>query len=193
MSGEIAFGSGADGARGALFAIAGTMITVIGVVFSLTNVVLQAAAAQFTPRVVRTFTGDRGTQIVLGVFLGTFAYSLLVPRTIRSPSDQEITGAFVPDTAVAVAILLALVRVGFLIYDIDHLARSVQDVGILKRITHDTLVLIEEEAAALAAHQQLHILAWHAQAEPGATVGSTGDGYLQAVDRGLLLALAEER
>jgi uncharacterized membrane protein len=52
---------GADGARGVLFAIAGTTLSVLGVVFSLTIVVLQIASAQFTPRVMRNLTGDRGT------------------------------------------------------------------------------------------------------------------------------------
>ena len=79
---------GADGARGVLFAIAGTTLSVLGVVFSLTVVVLQIASAQFTPRVMRNLTGDRGTQVVLGVFLGTFTYALLVLRAVRSPGEN---------------------------------------------------------------------------------------------------------
>jgi uncharacterized membrane protein len=80
---------GADGARGVLFAIAGTTLSVLGVVFSLTIVVLQIASAQFTPRVMRNLTGDRGTQVVLGVFLGTFTYALLVLRAVRSSARTE--------------------------------------------------------------------------------------------------------
>lgn len=74
---------GADGARGVLFAIAGTTLSVLSVVFSLTVVVLQIASAQFTPRVMRTLTGDRGTQVVLGVFFGAFTYALVVWRLDR--------------------------------------------------------------------------------------------------------------
>jgi uncharacterized membrane protein len=61
---------------------------VLGVVFSLTVVVLQIASAQFTPRVMRNLTGDRGTQVVLGVFLGTFTYALIVLRAVRSPGEN---------------------------------------------------------------------------------------------------------
>jgi len=80
---------GADGARGVLFAIAGTSLSVLSVVFSLTVVVLQMASAQFTPRVMRNLTGDTGTQIVLGVFFGTFTYALLVLRAVRSPGEAD--------------------------------------------------------------------------------------------------------
>jgi uncharacterized membrane protein len=49
------FGGGAEGARGVLTAIAGTMIGVAGTVFSITIVALQLASSQFTPRVLRHF------------------------------------------------------------------------------------------------------------------------------------------
>ena len=139
---------GADGARGVLFAIAGTTLSVLGVVFSLTIVVLQIASAQFTPRVMRNLTGDRGTQVVLGVFLGTFTYSLLVLRAVRSPGEDGGGAGFVPVTAVAVAIGLALVSIAFMIYTINHVARSVQVAVIIKRVTHDTLDLLDEPLAA---------------------------------------------
>ena len=69
------FGGGAEGARGVLQAIAGTMITVPALVFSITVVSLQLAASQLSPRVLRTFMGDRGNQTVLGFFIGTFTYA----------------------------------------------------------------------------------------------------------------------
>jgi uncharacterized membrane protein len=79
-----AFGGSPEGASGVLSAIASSIITVTGVVFSVTIVALQLASSQFTPRVLRQFTADRANQIVLGVFIGTFTYTLLVQRTIRS-------------------------------------------------------------------------------------------------------------
>jgi uncharacterized membrane protein len=56
----------ADGARSILGAIAGSMITVAGVVFSITVVVLALAASQYTSRVLNNFLRDRMTQTVLG-------------------------------------------------------------------------------------------------------------------------------
>ncbi|MBA2243389.1 MAG: DUF2254 domain-containing protein, partial [Gemmatimonadetes bacterium] len=117
-------GGGAEGARGVLSAIAGGLITVTGVVFSVTIVALQLASSQFTPRVLRNFTADRSNQLVLGVFIGTFTYTLLVLRTVRSPTpDQE---AFIPRIAVALAVGLVLLSIAFLIFFINHAARSIQ-------------------------------------------------------------------
>ncbi|RPJ23280.1 MAG: DUF2254 domain-containing protein, partial [Planctomycetaceae bacterium] len=103
------FEGGAEGARGVLGAIAGGVITVTGVVFSITIVALQLASTQFTPRVLRGFMADRANQVVLGVFIGTFIYTLLTLRAIRSGTENG--AAFVPGLSVAVAILLALISV----------------------------------------------------------------------------------
>src|SRR5688572_5827070 len=78
------FEGGAEGARGVLTAIAGTMITVATTVFSITIVALQLGASQFSPRILRGFTRDRGNQLVLGTFIATFVYTLLVLRTVQS-------------------------------------------------------------------------------------------------------------
>src|SRR5690606_11250439 len=113
-----------DGARGVLSVIAGGLVTVTGVVFSVTIVALQLASSQFTPRLLRNFTADRTNQAVLGVFIGTFTYSLLVLRAIRSEGPDE--PVFVPRVAATVAVALVLVSIGFLIYFIDHASKSIQ-------------------------------------------------------------------
>jgi hypothetical protein len=87
------FGGRADGAKSVLESISGSIITVTGVVFSVTIIALQLASSQFTPRVLRQFMADRGNQLVLGVFIGTFTYTLLVQRTSAARSTGE---EFVP-------------------------------------------------------------------------------------------------
>ena len=77
------FGAGAEGARGMLTALATSMITVAGVVFSITIVALSLASSQYSPRLLRNFMNDRPTQVVLGALVGIFAYCLVVLRTIR--------------------------------------------------------------------------------------------------------------
>ncbi|MGQ0606875.1 MAG: DUF2254 family protein, partial [Chloroflexota bacterium] len=92
----IVFSAGPEGARATLQAIAGSVITVAGVVFSITIVALQLTSTQFSPRVLRNFLRDRPNQLVLGTFMGTFTYCLLVLRTIRS--EDELRGdPFVPN------------------------------------------------------------------------------------------------
>ena len=119
--------AGAEGARGMLAAIASSMITVAGVAFSVTIVTLSLASTQYTPRILRNFMRDRANQFVLGVFVGIFAYCLVVLRTIRA-ADEELA-AFVPLLAVFFAVLLALVGIGFL--DLLHPPHGGIDSGVI--------------------------------------------------------------
>jgi uncharacterized membrane protein len=131
------FRGGAEGARGVLTAIAGGLITVTGVVFSVMIVALQLASSQFTPRVLRNFTADRGNQLVLGVFIATFTYTLLVLRTVQASGQEE--EPFIPRLGVTIGVVLVLVSIGFLIFFINHSARSIQVATILDRVTRRTL------------------------------------------------------
>lgn len=62
-------------ARGVLIVVSATMITTIGIVFSLTVLSLQIASSQFSVRLLRTFLRDVPNQVVLAIFACTFAYS----------------------------------------------------------------------------------------------------------------------
>jgi len=142
------FGAGADGARGMLSTIAGSIITVAGVAFSLTIAALAQASSQYTPRVLRTFMGDRSSQVVLGTFVGIFAYCLVVLRTIRGGDE----GAFVPPIAVLGGFLLALVGVGVLVFFIHHTASGLQASTILAHVRRTTETAIDTVFPVELAH-----------------------------------------
>src|SRR3984893_4551690 len=76
---------GPDVARQILIAIAAAVITVAGVVFSITILVLQLASQQFGPRMLRNFIRDLGTQASLGAFVATFVYSILALQAVSDP------------------------------------------------------------------------------------------------------------
>ena len=183
------FGGGAEGARGVLAAIAGTMITVTALVFSITVVALQLAASQLTPRVLRSFMSDRGNQVVLGFFIGTFTYALLVLRAVRAPLEEQ--GAFVPAVSVTVAIVLALASVGLLIYFIHHAANSMRVSVVVDRVARSTLDLADELYPAATGERQPTPPNTRSRAEGSAVpVRSDEAGYLQAVETDALLDLA---
>ncbi|MGZ8414116.1 MAG: DUF2254 domain-containing protein [Gemmatirosa sp.] len=185
------FGASADSSRAMLSAIAGAMITVAGLAFSLTMVAVTQASSQYTPRILRNFMRDRGNQVVLGVYVGVFAYSLLVVRTIRSGEE----GRFLPSLAVVLGIALAMLSVGVLIYFVHHIASSLQASTIVQRVTHETLDAIdrlfpagvgeeassEEEALAITALDR----------ERWRPVSARATGYVQALDGKGMLRLAE--
>jgi len=110
------FGAGAQGARDMMSTIAGSMMTVVGVTFSMILVVLALASSQYTSRILRNFMRSRITQVVLGIFAGIFTYCLIVLRTIRDGVD-----AFVPNLAVFFGFVMALGGVGALMFFIHHM------------------------------------------------------------------------
>src|SRR5665647_3879874 len=70
--------------------IAGSMMSVVGVTFSIILVVLALASSQYTSRILRNFMRSRVTQVVLGIFAGIFTYCLIVLRTIRAVSYTHL-------------------------------------------------------------------------------------------------------
>ncbi|MEI7033314.1 DUF2254 domain-containing protein [Streptomyces pratensis] len=118
------FGGGAGAARTVLEAIAGSLISVTALTFSLTVVTLQLASSQFSPRLLRTFTADRYVQTTLALFLATFTYALTVLRTVRTGDDGRVM--FVPQVSVTVAFLLTLASVLGLVLFLSHLAREIR-------------------------------------------------------------------
>lgn len=189
----LTFTGGAEGASSLLGAIAGSMITIAGVVFSMTLVALSLASSQLGPRLLRNFMRDTTTQVVLGTFVATFLYCLLVLRTIRRA--EEIL--FVPHLSVTLGVLLAVVSVGVLIYFIHHVSVSIQANEIVARIGKELIEEIE-----LLFPENIGRGAPRIPREPPNTdflerfdrearpIGSTGDGYLQFIDGDELMALA---
>lgn len=174
------FGGGAAGARSLLQVIAGSLITVAGTVFSLTIVALQLASGQFTPRVLRTFTGDRAVQFVLGIFIGTFTYCLLLLRSVRLDSQER--AGFVPAVSVTVAVVLALASIGSLVFYIHRIASSIQVTTVLARVLADALAAIDRNRAALpddAASLRARVDA--IRVGQGATIRAERSGYLRFV------------
>jgi uncharacterized membrane protein len=133
------FGAGAAGARGMLATIAGSMMTVVGVTFSMTLMTLALASSQYTSRILRNFMRDRVTQVVLEIFAGIFTYCLIVLRTIRGGDDI----AFVPSLSVAVSVVLAIGGIGALIFFIHHIAASIQASSIIASVAAETLVAVD--------------------------------------------------
>lgn len=186
------FGAGAEGSRGLLSAIAGSMITVAGVTFSITVVALALASSQYTSRILANFMRDRANQAVLGVFVGVFAYSLVVLRTIRGGED----GLFVPALAVLVALVLALVAIGFLIFFIHHIAASIQANSIIETTARETRRAIDRlfpSGVGVSAAAPLDEQPSDGAPREWAQIPAAKTGYVQRVDGDVLFDIARAR
>ena len=192
-------GSG-EGAGVLLSAIVGSMITATSITFSMTLVALTLTASQYGPRLLQNFMRRPGSQIVLGTFLATFIFSLLVLRSVQVNGDAAV----VPHLSVTVAILLALASVGVLIFFIHHIAKAIQADTIIGQVYGDLLASIDRmfpeqigkggatDGNAAPSENIPCEAALHRYMHEGLPVHSPSTGYLQTVDAEGLLELAKE-
>jgi uncharacterized membrane protein len=181
--------------RQVLIAIAAAVITVIGVVFSITILALTLASQQFGPRMMRNFVRDIGNQVTLGIFVGTFVYSVLALGSIDSLSP-----AFVPHLSTSVAEALLLLDLGVLIYFIHHIAKSIQLPEVIAGIARDLISSIDAEFPdAVGAANEPTVRRQAGKSVPdllklieehGAAVPSQVSGYIQYVGYSQLVGIA---
>lgn len=180
-------GGGAQGAGDVLGTIASSMITITGVVFSMTLVALSLASSQLGPRLLRNFMADTVNQVVLGTFIATFLYALVVLRAIRH-ADEAL---FVPHVSVSLAMLLAVASLGVLVYFIHHVALSIQANHAVTQIGEELAERVDDLfPAAVGKANGLSTQATELSVEDAQPVLATADGYLQLIDVEGLMAYA---
>jgi uncharacterized membrane protein len=174
-----------------LSGIATSMITVAGVTFSITIVAVTQASSQYTPRILRNFMRDRANQVVLGIFVGIYAYCLVVLRTIRGTDGL----LFVPSVAVMVGVLLAILGIGVLIFFVHHIATTLQASDITARIMRETVGVAERlhhvgDASDARGGREDELAA--VPAEAWRPVVAPATGYVQYVDVDLMVRIARQ-
>jgi uncharacterized membrane protein len=186
---------GPEGAMTLLSTIAGSMITIAGVVFSITIVALTLASGQFGPRLLGNFLRDRGNQIVLGTFVATFLYCLLVLRTIHVDPN-----GYTPYWGTLAGLILAVCSLGVLIYFMHHIAVSIQAPNLIAAVYGE----LEEDLSRLFPEHlgkgekknenrtNIPQLMERIEKE-GMEIRAQIGGYLQAVENKALMEMAREQ
>lgn len=182
---EELFSRNPDAIRTALSVVASSILTFTALVFTMTMVVVQQASNQLSPRVVRNFLEDRMSQITLGVFVGTFAYSLLVLRDVRSPLEGD---AFVPGVSVALVFVAVFASVAMFVSYLSHITDSLQVSTVVQRISRETEKAIER----LYSSGPSKSIGLPSKAEGQAVTWDGDSGVLRHVDRNALADLARE-
>jgi uncharacterized membrane protein len=183
-----------DDARVMLVGIATTVLTTAGVVFTLLTLPLSTVAAQYGSRLLRVFLGDRTTQFVLGMFVGTFVYCLAAATTI-APVEIEPDA---PQLTVTVGLALMMATFGTLILLVQHISIMLQAPNIAAAAGAELLDVVgvenpEESGASdnpTQNGQSARITMMEAEAY---TVRARHVGYVQTLDPEILLTLAREK
>ncbi|WP_336922045.1 DUF2254 domain-containing protein [Aquipuribacter sp. SD81] len=189
---DVLYRVGADGSRTLLSAIAGSVLGVASTTFSITIAVMALTSSSFGPRLVRNFMADRGNQVVLGTYLATFLYSLLVLRAIRTLDGTAAEEPFVPHLAVNGAVVLAVASIGLLVWFIHHISDSIQVWTLARRVREDLRHAVDDLYPARSGAGPAPRAAEGPEGPVSLKVRAAGTGYVVGVDVDDLVATAAE-
>lgn len=188
-----------DSAQALLSTIAGSVIGVAGVSFSITMVAVSFASGSFGPRLIGNFMRDRGNQVSLGVFIGSFIYALLILREVRSADGSDGAEAlveFVPQLSISVSVALAIACMFVLIYFIHHVPETINIERIIARLGADLKTGVSERFPQSYSNEETKGIDQNwidtVEQEDAQTIKYVAEGYIQAVDMAALRHIADE-
>lgn len=167
-------------ARSVLSVIGSSTLTVAGIVISFLALTIQLAASNYSPRLVPRFLNDKFQQAVIGLIVGTFAFSVTSLADLGNTFDDGSSPALAANMAIVLALLSTIGIISF----IDRIARHLRIDDTIQRIS----IATEKSFASRSE-----------SAEPGGMEGSgsfdeSGEGIVIPSDRlGWLLKIDTER
>lgn len=192
-TGEFMRPMGVEGARLLLATVAGAILSVAGVAFSVTIVAVSFASANYGPRLIGNFMSDRTNQIVLGVFVATFVYCITVLAMVQGAGEDGQVPAFVPQLSLLVALALTLASIGALILYIHHIPESLDIMNLAASIGSDlrrSIAKMHEEDTVERGDAAVEA-ATAARAGHDRVLEAESSGYVQNFDLRELQRIAE--
>lgn len=191
--GKYFFVANADSARSILSTISGAMIGVAGTVFSITLVALTLASSQFGSRLIKNFMYVRLNQVVLGSYIATYIYCLLVLNTIKT--NDSFT--YIPSLSILIALLTAVINIILLIVFIHKIAVSIQAENVItdisEAISKNVKVLFPEKMGEASDEEQtLDLEELKKKYEEELSVIAPKGGYVQYIDSEVLIELVQK-
>ena len=181
-------------ARQLLTTIAGSMLGVAGVTFSVAVASVAYVSGQYGPRLLSDFMRDTGNQVTLGTLIGTFVYCILVMRGVRSAPEGG--AEFVPQIALLGGLVLGLMSLIVLIYFLHHVPESIHISNVIarigRRLRHEMDARFPHAVGAGAETEAMEAEVVRALSGASEPVASTKGGYITALDEQTLMEAAAE-
>jgi uncharacterized membrane protein len=180
------------GASDMLTVIAGSMIGVASTVFSITIAAVAFASGNYGPRLLTNFMEDRGNQLSLATFIGTFVYAVVVLRSVRGEEESSSNGVatalpgFVPQLSLLVAFGLMGLSIVVLVYFLNHIPASIQINTVLQGIGKRLLNDIERDFPERGKGAE------EGEAPEGPRIAADQSGYIQLIEYDALADAARE-
>ena len=171
---------GLENARLILGTIVGSIFSLMVFSFSMVMLVLNSASSTLSPRVIPGLITQKSHQVVLGVYLGTIIYSLILIINIQSKEAEY----HIPTLGILLSMIFSILCLGMFIYFIDSISRSIQVDNILQRIFRKTKHQIQKAGIAEKPLEMPNTSGWE-------TVHAATSGYLKQVEYGNLQNVCE--
>ncbi|PTW62930.1 putative membrane protein [Breoghania corrubedonensis] len=170
--------------RSVLSTIAGSALTVLSLVYSLTLVVFTLAAGNISPRLLTRFAEDKLIQTTAGVLAATFFYAVIVLQRADTIPPALSTG---------VAVLWSIGSISVLIFFIHKVATRItidEEIGRIGATLADYIDEILEEAEEEGSGSEARDIARFRPHGERRRLIAARSGYIEAVDLGALVGTA---
>ena len=181
-----------QGASNMLTVIASSMIGVASTVFSITIAAVAYASGHYGPRLLTNFMEDRGNQLSLATFIGTFVFAITVLLSVRMADESSVfavqTGnqGFVPQLSLLIAYILMAISVMVLVYFLNHVPSSIRINAVLEGIGRRLLTAVRKNFdEPMKARVEDTV-------RKGTPIYATGTGYIQVINWKELLQVARK-
>lgn len=122
----------ADTGQTLLGTVIGGLISLMVFSFSMVMVVLNQASSNFSPRLLPGLISNKNHQYVLGIYLATIVYCILIFLSVESGEEKNK----LPVLSVLIAIFLTICCLALFIYFIHSISQAIQVNHIVKNIYH---------------------------------------------------------
>ena len=172
----------AENARTILSTLAGSIISLTVFSFSMVMVVLNAASASLSPRVVPGLITRKSHQMVLGFYLGSIIYSIIMLININKLDNGNTA---IPSLGVLFALVFGLISLGLFVFFIHSISKAIQVDNVLNGLFRQT----KKEIQDIINMQNENPVDNFPEFSNWHSINSTTEGYYKGVHTNKLCAL----
>lgn len=175
-----------ENARTILSTLAGSIISLTVFSFSMVMIVLNSASASLSPRVVPGLITRKSHQMVLGFYLGSIIYSIIMLINIKQLDDNTVA---IPALGVLFALIFGLISLALFVYFIHSISKAIQVDNVLNDLFKHTKNVIQQ----IITRQQQDKIERFPDFEQWYPIGSHTEGYFKGVHSDKLCAILAEQ
>ncbi len=169
----------AETARTILSTIISGILSLTVFSFTLVMLVLNQAASNSSPRLIPGLISTRSHQQILGFYIGTIIYTLIILVNVKPKAN------FVPALAILISIGLTIISIGLFVYFIHSISNSIQIGNLAESLYTQTLRQIDEKLKFQKKQKPENFEFTEAK-----ILNSKKSGFLQSIDKDDLVEIA---